>query len=177
MKIHFFATLRPIVGQKTIEFDLPENVTVRQMVEIVVTRFPPLRKELLDEQGELYRHVHVFVNGRDAPYLDQRMETVVYPDDSVNIFPAVGGGATVKADEIHAIPLWLLREYLEEIGGTAVSDNLVKGDGWTVTLIKQEPKKVGSLRIGQVKLEVEGEAKAVTALQKAFNKKTMRAGA
>ena len=98
MKIHFFATLRPIVGQKTIEFDLPENVTVRQMVEIVVTRFPPLRKELLDAEGELYPHVHVFINGRDAPYLDQRMETVVQVDDSVNIFPAPPACAMPKVN-------------------------------------------------------------------------------
>ena len=94
MQIHFFATLRQITNQKTVEFDLPAEPTVRQMVEIVVTRFPPMREELLDENGELWRHVHVFVNGRDAPYLSEKMETVVKPTDSVNIFPAVGGGSS-----------------------------------------------------------------------------------
>jgi molybdopterin synthase sulfur carrier subunit len=92
MKINFYATLRPIVGQKTIDFELPENVTVANMVEIVVTRFPPLRAELLNDQGELLGHVHVFVNGRDAPYLANAMETVVQPTDKVDIFPAVAGG-------------------------------------------------------------------------------------
>jgi molybdopterin synthase sulfur carrier subunit len=92
MKINFYATLRPIVGQKTIEFDLPEDVTVDQMVEIVVTRYPPLRAELLNDKGELWPHVHVFVNGRDAPYLLSAMDTVVSPGDKVDIFPAVGGG-------------------------------------------------------------------------------------
>lgn len=92
MKINFFATLRQIVGQKTIEITLPEETTVRQMVDIVVTRFPSMRPELLDEEGNLWRHVHVFVNGRDAPYLENGMDTVVKPGDVVNIFPAVGGG-------------------------------------------------------------------------------------
>lgn len=92
MKINFYATLRPIVGQKTIEFDLPEDVTVDEMVEIVVSRYPPLRAELLNDKGELWPHVHVFVNGRDAPYLSSAMETVVRPADKVDIFPAVGGG-------------------------------------------------------------------------------------
>ena len=92
MKINFYATLRPIVGQKTIDFDLPETVTVAEMVEIVVTRFPPLRAELLNEVGELWPHVHVFVNGRDAPYLTNAMETVVKPTDKIDIFPAVAGG-------------------------------------------------------------------------------------
>ncbi len=176
MKINFFATLRPIVGQKTVEFDLPTNVTVRQLVDAVVTRYPPLREELLNAEGELYSHVHVFINGRDVPYLAERMETVVYLDDTVNIFPAVGGGSGVKIEEVHSIPLWLLREYLEEIGGTSVNDNHVEGKGWTVTLTKIEPKKIGSLRIGQVKLEIEGDTEAIATLKEAFNKKTMRAG-
>ncbi|WP_420644906.1 ubiquitin-like small modifier protein 1 [Candidatus Leptofilum sp.] len=92
MKVHFFATLRQIVGQKTVEFDLPENSSVQDFVEIVVTRYPPMRKELLDEHGNLYRHVHVFVNGRDAPFLEHGMETIIKPEDTLNIFPAVGGG-------------------------------------------------------------------------------------
>lgn len=92
MKINFFATLRQIVGQKTVDFELPENVTVRELVEIVVTRYPTMRPELMDEQGNLWRHVHVFVNGRDAPFLENGVETIVKPTDTINIFPAVGGG-------------------------------------------------------------------------------------
>ena len=71
---------------------MDEKVTVAEMVEIVVTRFPPLRHELLDDDGELYGHVHVFINGRDAPYLTEAMETIVKPTDKVDIFPAVAGG-------------------------------------------------------------------------------------
>ncbi|MCA9932784.1 MAG: MoaD/ThiS family protein [Ardenticatenaceae bacterium] len=92
MKVNFFATLRQIAGQKSVEFDLPPDVTVRKLVEAVVTHFPPMRAELLDEQGELYRHVHVFINGRDTPFLEHGMETAVKLTDTVNIFPAVGGG-------------------------------------------------------------------------------------
>ncbi len=92
MKINFFATLRPIAGQKTVEFDIPDGTDVRQLVEIVVTRFPPMRKELLDENGVLWPHVHVFVNGRDSPYLENGVQTIIKPTDTINIFPAVGGG-------------------------------------------------------------------------------------
>jgi molybdopterin synthase sulfur carrier subunit len=92
MQINFYATLRPIVGGRTIELDLNEGVTVQELVDAVVTRFPPLRQQLLNEKGELYSHVHVFVNGRDAPYLHNGVETVIAPGDTIDIFPAVAGG-------------------------------------------------------------------------------------
>lgn len=95
MNIHFYATLRRIAGQKTIEFELEPGTTVEGLVEAVVTRFPTMRDELLNEKGELYPHVHVFVNGRDAPYLDEAMDTVIGADDKIDIFPAVAGGARV----------------------------------------------------------------------------------
>jgi molybdopterin synthase sulfur carrier subunit len=92
MNVNFYATLRQIVGQKTVRFDLPPNLTVAELVEAVVERYPALRPELLDEHGRLYGHVHVFINGRDAPYLDGSLANVIRPDDKVDIFPAVAGG-------------------------------------------------------------------------------------
>ena len=83
---------------------------------------------------------------------------------------------TQQIEEIHSIPLWLLREYLEELGGTAVSETHVAGDGWTAVLTKLEPRRVGSLRVGQVKIEFEGEPDTLAQLQTQFHKKTMRAG-
>jgi hypothetical protein len=84
---------------------------------------------------------------------------------------------TRQIEEIHAIPLWLLREYLEELGGTAASVTYRAGHEWTAVLTKLEPRRVGSLRVGQVKIEFEGEAAALAQLRTQFNKKTMRAGA
>jgi len=92
MKISFYATLRQIVGTKTIEISLPRGATVQQVVAEVVARYPDMRQMLLDEQGELHPYVHVFINGRDAPYLEHALETSLQPDDCVDIFPAVGGG-------------------------------------------------------------------------------------
>ena len=34
-----------------------------------------------------------------------------------------------ESRQIRGIPLWLLREYLEELGGTAVSETRVEGEG------------------------------------------------
>ena len=92
MKVNFYATLRDVVGQKTVDIDIPENATVRQLVDTVVERYPLLRDKLLNQDDDLWGHVHVFINGRDAPFLEDEMQTVIKPEDSISIFPAVGGG-------------------------------------------------------------------------------------
>ena len=92
MQIRFFATFRQIVGGKVIELPLPDGATIGQLVDEVTSHYPGLRHELLDDDGQLYGHVHVFVNGRDVPYLENQMDTVLVEDDVISIFPAVGGG-------------------------------------------------------------------------------------
>lgn len=92
MKVNFYATLRQIVGQKSVDINLESGSSVQNLLDKILELYPPLRRELLDEQGQLYPHVHIFVNGRDAPYLDKGMQTVLQPEDKLDIFPAVGGG-------------------------------------------------------------------------------------
>ena len=92
MEIAFYATLREITGNKSVAFDLPEGTSVGTLLERVVERFPEMGEMLFDPEGRLYGHVHVFINGRDAPYLDRALETPLARDDKVDIFPAIGGG-------------------------------------------------------------------------------------
>jgi hypothetical protein len=79
--------------------------------------------------------------------------------------------------QVHAIPLWLLREYLEELGGEAVAEDHVVGEGWQARLEKMPPRQVGSLRVGIVQVTLEGESADLDDLLPDFEKKTMRAGA
>jgi MoaD family protein len=92
MKINFYATLRQITGQKTIELPLDGTITVRELLDQVLCLYPAMRDELVDENGALLQRVHVLINGRDVPYLENQMNTIVTSSDTVNIFPAVGGG-------------------------------------------------------------------------------------
>jgi molybdopterin synthase sulfur carrier subunit len=92
MQVNFYATLRQIVGAKSVDFSLGEAATVRHLLAEMIRCYPALRHELLDGQGDLYRHVHIFVNGRDASFLVDGLDTVLSPDDQLGIFPAVGGG-------------------------------------------------------------------------------------
>jgi molybdopterin synthase sulfur carrier subunit len=92
MQVNFYATLRQIVGGKTVEVDVLEDITVRELLDKLATRYPALRPELLDDDGDLHGHVHVFVNGRDVTFLADKLDARLKPEDAVNIFPPVGGG-------------------------------------------------------------------------------------
>lgn len=92
MKVNFYATLRDIAGGKTIEFDVDHGVTAQELLDAIVERFPLMKKELLNEDGNMYGHVHFFINGRDVQFTDNRFQTRIMPEDTVNVFPAVGGG-------------------------------------------------------------------------------------
>lgn len=92
MKVNFYATLRRIAGQKTVEFDQEYGLTVQQLLEAVLDRFPEMREELVDAEGNLFGHVHLFVNGRDSRFLENEIDTPIIQGDKVDIFPAVGGG-------------------------------------------------------------------------------------
>lgn len=92
MKVNFYATLRPIVGQKTVELTLPKGTTAIQLVRIFVSDYPALRRELLDQNEQFLPHMKFFINGREAVYLPDKLDTVIQPNDKVDIFPPVGGG-------------------------------------------------------------------------------------
>ena len=79
---------------------------------------------------------------------------------------------------IRAIPIWLLGEYLLEAGGTRSDPEewRVKGAGWTARLTQVEDYEIGSLRVGQVRLRIDGETEAVEGLLAALAPKLLRAG-
>ena len=92
MDVNFYATLRALVGQKTVRVELPPNTTALQLVEMISDKYPPLRAELLDAQNRFQRHMKMFINGREAVYLEDKFETIIKPGDKIDIFPPVGGG-------------------------------------------------------------------------------------
>ncbi len=92
MKVNFYATLRPIVGQKTVEVDVSKGVTAMGLVNQVIKEYPDIGPELIDENGNFYSHMKFFVNGREVVYLEGKFDYVLQPEDRVDIFPPVGGG-------------------------------------------------------------------------------------
>jgi molybdopterin synthase sulfur carrier subunit len=91
MKIKVHATLRDVVGEKCIRLDRSSNVTVNQILQELITRYPAIFPKLFKEDGELHPGVHILINGRDMRYLNG-LETRISAEDEVRIFPPVGGG-------------------------------------------------------------------------------------
>ena len=95
MQVHFYATLRPIVGARSVAVELPSSdpgdPTVRTLVDELARRWPDLAEHLFDEDGALSRRVSVFIDGRNARWLEGEASPIP-ADAKVDIFPPVAGG-------------------------------------------------------------------------------------
>lgn len=78
--------------------------------------------------------------------------------------------------ELRSLPLWLLREYMEELGGQITSDDCITGPGWEARLTKVEDFSIGSLRVGQVRLDWKGDDQALASFWPKLEQRLMRAG-
>ncbi|MGH9057866.1 MAG: ubiquitin-like small modifier protein 1 [Acidimicrobiales bacterium] len=81
--------LRPAAGgQATV---LAEGATVGEVFEDLVRRHPALGQQLLTTDGDLHRHLNVFLNDDDIRYLG-RLDAKVGESDTLTLMPAVAGG-------------------------------------------------------------------------------------
>ncbi|MHB1987330.1 MAG: ubiquitin-like small modifier protein 1 [Acidimicrobiales bacterium] len=81
--------LRTLTGGES-QLSVPSG-TVRAVIDSLDTAHRGLKARLLDEQGQLRRHVNVFVADEDVRYLDG-LDTTIADGETVSIVPAVAGG-------------------------------------------------------------------------------------
>jgi molybdopterin synthase sulfur carrier subunit len=77
-------------GAGTLVLDVP-CATVAQALARVAAQWPAVTDRVLTEQGELRRHVNVFVGEESIRFLDG-LETTVPDGATIMIVPAVSGG-------------------------------------------------------------------------------------
>ena len=68
-----------------------EGTTVREVLDAYFARYPAVRGYVVDEHGDVRRHVVVFLNGRqltDRANLGQ----AVGPTDTIHVMQALSGG-------------------------------------------------------------------------------------
>ena len=77
-------------GQATVS---AEGATVGEVFDDLVRQHPGLRSQLLTDEGELHRHLNVFLNDDDIRYLG-KLEAKVGDSDTLTLMPAVAGGTS-----------------------------------------------------------------------------------
>lgn len=81
--------LRPAAGgQAKVE---AEGSTVGEVFDDLIRRHPGLKMQLLTEDGELHRHLNIFLNDDDIRYLG-KLDAKVGDTDVLTLMPAVAGG-------------------------------------------------------------------------------------
>lgn len=78
--------------------------------------------------------------------------------------------------EIRGVPLWLVEEYLRQLGAQSEAGGWLHGPDWKARLTQMEDYQIGSLRVGQVQLELKGNDGAVGQALQALEKKLQRGG-
>lgn len=78
--------------------------------------------------------------------------------------------------ELRGIPAWLLKEYMETLGGKVAADGSIIGTGWQAQLIQMEDYAIGSLKVGQVRLEWQGDDEAYQTIWPRLEIRLIRVG-
>ena len=184
MDVRLYATLRPIVGGSKVTLNTGPGATFQQMLDELIARWPDLKTELFDRDGELHNNIHVFLNGRDVRYLGG-LEMEIPENAEVRIFPPVGGGVDAPnasddsrplVHDYYGVPLWLMKDYLSALGATEQDENVMVGDQWQACLRKAKPREIGSLRVGGTTAEFSGDPTALEAMFAQLHWKTLRGG-
>lgn len=75
-------------GQARVE---AEGETVGEVFDDLIRQHPGLRDQLLTGDGEIHRHLNIFLNDDDIRYLG-KLDAKVADNDTLTLMPAVAGG-------------------------------------------------------------------------------------
>jgi molybdopterin synthase catalytic subunit len=79
IKILFFATLRERAGVKSLELDVPSDMTVEELKEKLIADYPNLKESM---------HAVLITVNREYAF----EEAIIPPNAEIGMFPPVSGG-------------------------------------------------------------------------------------
>jgi molybdopterin synthase sulfur carrier subunit len=92
MRVSFYATLRAVVGAKHVELPLEPGATVMHLAQAIARRWPELAGQVLTEDGQLSRQIHIMIDGRNCRWLPNGPSTSLEPGQTIDVFPPTAGG-------------------------------------------------------------------------------------
>ena len=96
LELKFFATFRAIVGQKTVDREVPDGSTVGDVLSTLQSEYPDMADRLLDEDGEVRDQLSILKNGQNVVHMEGAA-TPLDNDDTLSVFPPVAGGADARS--------------------------------------------------------------------------------
>jgi len=92
VRVRLAGPLRPYAGGASQVVLLAPAATVGDALRILGESHPGVRDRVLDEQGELRRHVNVFVGPENVRFLNG-LGTPLPAEAELHLLPSVSGGA------------------------------------------------------------------------------------
>jgi len=87
--LRVFGALATVLGQKEAEI---EGSLLKDAIESLSKEFgDKFKTKIIDDEGNLRRHIRVYINGKDVRFLKQ-LDSPLKVGDKVLILPAVVGG-------------------------------------------------------------------------------------
>ena len=92
VKVQYFAIVREMVGLRDEVLNLPEGITVLDLLKIIVTRHSQLKEYIFDPKTEYPRPNLQFLVDDNLISALKGFETSMTQDCTFAIIPPVGGG-------------------------------------------------------------------------------------
>lgn len=92
MEWRLFATLAEIAGDHTRDVDPGADPTVGDALDALLATEPEIESQVFDDDGTLYDHVRILVDGTDPFREGAGLEEPIEPDAELALMPAVSGG-------------------------------------------------------------------------------------
>jgi molybdopterin converting factor small subunit len=89
MQIRFYANFRSITDHDVLDLTDPGICNLRQLFDNLVASYPEISPHLLDERGELYPDVPIFINGRNPRLTNSGLDVVLEPEDVISLFSPI----------------------------------------------------------------------------------------
>lgn len=78
--------------------------------------------------------------------------------------------------DYYGVPIWLMKEYLTQLGGGEIEADVIEGDGWRAEVRQAARRHIGSLSVGGATVTFTGAQSTLDALFEKLHWKTLRGG-
>jgi molybdopterin converting factor small subunit len=92
MRLRFYANMRTVIGNTSLDVEDTSINTFRKLVDWLVKQYPEAAFHLLDEHGQLRQDVPVYVDGRNPRLLKDGIDSVLQPESVVSFFSPIASG-------------------------------------------------------------------------------------